>query len=86
MDASRLSRRPISIAFMPHQCPAPRAAFHGILKLRLPFALSHILAGLRIASGLAVIGAIVGEFITGAGIEADGPFSTACNDLTLGLI
>jgi NitT/TauT family transport system permease protein len=36
--------------------------------------LPHILTGLRIASGLAVIGAIVGEFITGAGIEADGPF------------
>jgi NitT/TauT family transport system permease protein len=45
---------------------ATRAAT--ILKLRLPFALPHILTGLRIASGLAVIGAIVGEFITGAGI------------------
>jgi len=39
-----------------------------LFKLRLPFALPHILTGLRIASGLAVIGAIVGEFITGAGI------------------
>jgi NitT/TauT family transport system permease protein len=45
---------------------ATRAAT--IFKLRLPFALPHILTGLRIASGLAVIGAIVGEFITGAGI------------------
>ena len=39
-----------------------------LLKLRLPFALPHILTGLRIAAGLAVIGAIVGEFITGNGI------------------
>ncbi|HVT91153.1 MAG TPA: ABC transporter permease [Tepidisphaeraceae bacterium] len=39
-----------------------------LLKLRLPFALPNILTGLRIAAGLAVIGAIVGEFITGAGI------------------
>ena len=39
-----------------------------LFKLRLPFALPHIMTGLRIASGLAVIGAIVGEFITGSGI------------------
>ncbi len=39
-----------------------------LLKLRLPYALPSILTGLRIAAGLAVIGAIVGEFITGAGI------------------
>lgn len=39
-----------------------------LLKLRLPFALPNILTGLRIAAGLAVIGAIVGEFITGGGI------------------
>src|SRR5213075_2138516 len=32
-------------------------------KLRLPAALPQILTGLRIAGGLAVIGAIVGEFI-----------------------
>src|SRR3954447_15336417 len=43
----------------------PQAA---LLKLRLPYALPSILTGLRIAAGLAVIGAIVGEFITGAGI------------------
>lgn len=34
-------------------------------KLRLPSALPNILTGLRIAGGLAVIGAIVGEFIGG---------------------
>lgn len=37
-------------------------------KLRLPFALPYIFTGLRISAGLAVIGAIIGEFITGAGI------------------
>jgi NitT/TauT family transport system permease protein len=37
-------------------------------KLRLPFALPAILTGLRVAGGLAVIGAIVGEFITGGGL------------------
>jgi NitT/TauT family transport system permease protein len=39
-----------------------------LFKLRLPFALPQVMTGLRIAAGLAVIGAIVGEFITGAGI------------------
>lgn len=39
-----------------------------LLKLRLPFALPSILTGLRVAGGLAVIGAIVGEFITGGGL------------------
>lgn len=39
-----------------------------LFKLRLPFAMPSILTGLRIAAGLAVIGAIVGEFITGEGI------------------
>lgn len=39
-----------------------------LLKLRLPFALPSILTGLRVAGGLAVIGAIVGEFIGGRGL------------------
>lgn len=39
-----------------------------LMKLRLPYALPNILTGLRIAAGLAVIGAIVGEFITGGGL------------------
>jgi NitT/TauT family transport system permease protein len=39
-----------------------------LLKLRLPSALPSIFTGLRIAAGLAVIGAIVGEFITGGGL------------------
>lgn len=36
-----------------------------LVKLELPGALPHIFTGLRIASGLAVIGAIVGEFVAG---------------------
>ena len=39
-----------------------------LFKLRLPFALPAIFTGLRVAGGLAVIGAIVGEFITGGGL------------------
>src|SRR5262249_5984204 len=38
-----------------------------LFKLRFPSALPQILTGLRVASGLAVIGAIVGEFIGGQG-------------------
>ncbi|MES2262507.1 MAG: ABC transporter permease [Pseudomonadota bacterium] len=41
------------------------------IRLRLPAALPHTLAGLRISAGLSVIGAIVGEFIIGSG-NADG--------------
>ena len=37
-------------------------------KLHLPWALPFILTGLRIAAGLAVIGAIVGEFVGGGGL------------------
>jgi len=39
--------------------------FDTLFKLDLPFALPSIATGLRIASGLAVIGAIVGEFVAG---------------------
>lgn len=39
-----------------------------LFKLSLPAALPQILTGLRVASGLAVIGAIVGEFIGGEGL------------------
>lgn len=37
-------------------------------KLRLPAALPHIMTGLRVAGGLAVIGAIAGEFVGGSGL------------------
>ncbi len=36
-----------------------------LLKLKFPSAIPNIVTGLRIASGLAVIGAIVGEFVAG---------------------
>jgi NitT/TauT family transport system permease protein len=39
-----------------------------LFKLRFPAALPQILTGLRVSSGLAVIGAIVGEFIGGEGL------------------
>jgi NitT/TauT family transport system permease protein len=39
-----------------------------LFHLRFPAALPQILTGLRVASGLAVIGAIVGEFIGGEGL------------------
>ncbi len=41
-------------------------------KLELPAALPHLFTGLRIASGLAVIGAIVGEFVAGFSEDAAG--------------
>lgn len=37
-------------------------------KLELPWALPSVLTGLRVAAGLAVIGAIVGEFVGGGGL------------------
>lgn len=41
-----------------------------MFKLRLPAALPNMMTGLRIGAGLAVIGAIVGEFIGGGGLGA----------------
>src|SRR5262249_46556419 len=38
-----------------------------LLWLRLPFSLPYMFTGLRISSGLSVIGAIVGEFLVGTG-------------------
>lgn len=39
-----------------------------LFQLRFPSALPQILGGFRISAGLAVIGAIVGEFISGSGL------------------
>jgi NitT/TauT family transport system permease protein len=39
-----------------------------LLKLKIPFALPQIFSGLKIAAGLAIVGAIVGEFIAGGGL------------------
>ncbi len=41
-------------------------------RLRLPSALPYFLAGLRISGGLALIGAIVAEFVAGTGGSASG--------------
>ena len=49
-------------------CLYDATAFDTLIKLRFPAALPQTLTGLRISSGLAVIGAIVGEFIGGDGI------------------
>ncbi len=38
-------------------------------KLRIPFAIGHLVLGTRISAGLAVIGAIVGEFFVGTQAE-----------------
>lgn len=46
--------------------------FQEIAWLRLPAALPYFLAGLRIAGGLALVGAVVAEFVTGAGGIASG--------------
>lgn len=45
---------------------APKATT--LFKLRIPFALPYIFSGLRIAAGLSVIGAVVGEFVGGGGL------------------
>jgi NitT/TauT family transport system permease protein len=42
-------------------------AWKTYIKLRMPSAMPHIIAGARISAGLAVIGAIVGEFFIGQG-------------------
>lgn len=39
-----------------------------LLKLSIPSAIPSIFAGLRVAAGLSVVGAIVGEFIAGGGL------------------
>lgn len=41
-------------------------------KLKFPSSLPHLLSGVRISSGLAVIGAIVGEFFAGYGADEHG--------------
>jgi NitT/TauT family transport system permease protein len=43
-----------------------------VFRLRLPAALPYFLAGLRVAGGLALVGAVVAEFVTGAGGMASG--------------
>jgi NitT/TauT family transport system permease protein len=41
--------------------------FQTLLRLRIPSALPYFFGGLRISSGLALIGAVIAEFVAGAG-------------------
>jgi NitT/TauT family transport system permease protein len=43
-----------------------------VMLLRLPAAIPYFLAGLRVSGGLALVGAVVAEFVTGAGGVASG--------------
>ncbi|MCX7373999.1 MAG: ABC transporter permease subunit, partial [Alphaproteobacteria bacterium] len=43
-----------------------------LMRLRLPTAMPFFLSGLRISGGLALIGAIVAEFVAGTGGRASG--------------
>lgn len=43
-----------------------------LLRLRIPSALPYFFAGLRVSSGLALIGAVVAEFVAGTGGTASG--------------
>jgi len=43
-----------------------------LIHLRLPAALPYFLGGLRISGGLALIGAVVAEFVAGTGGQASG--------------
>ena len=44
------------------------SSYQQLFHLRLPFAYPYFRAGLRIAIGLAIIGAIAGEFVGGGGL------------------
>ena len=43
-----------------------------LMRLRIPSALAYFFAGLRISSGLALIGAVVAEFVAGTGGRSSG--------------
>lgn len=45
---------------------------HTLLRLRIPSALPYFFGGLRISSGLALIGAVVAEFVAGTGGNSTG--------------
>jgi NitT/TauT family transport system permease protein len=46
--------------------------FKTLVKLRIPGALPYFFGGLRISSGLALIGAVVAEFVAGTGGRSSG--------------
>ncbi len=43
-----------------------------LFKLRIPYAVSHLVLGMRISAGLTVIGAIIGELFVGSGAKYAG--------------
>ncbi len=43
-----------------------------LIKLRIPNAISHLILGMRISSGMTVIGAIIGELFVGSGAKYAG--------------
>lgn len=43
-----------------------------LLKLRIPHAISNLITGIKVSAGLAVVGAIVGEYFTGLSGDAKG--------------
>ncbi|MFN7278458.1 MAG: ABC transporter permease, partial [Betaproteobacteria bacterium] len=54
-------------------CRPPGATRWQVLtRLRVPSALPYFFAGLRVSSGLALIGAVVAEFVAGTGGTASG--------------
>lgn len=46
------------------------SAIKTLFKLRLPWAYTHIFAGLKISAGLSIVGAVAGEFVAGGGLGA----------------
>ncbi|HBE68038.1 MAG TPA: hypothetical protein DDW52_07795 [Planctomycetaceae bacterium] len=50
--------------------------FQTFLRLRIPSALHHFVLGLRISAGLSVIGAVVGDFFVGGGLDGLGSIMT----------
>lgn len=46
--------------------------WHTLVRLRIPSALPYFFAGLRVSGGLALIGAVVAEFVAGTGGTASG--------------
>ena len=69
-DARAAQRRPRACSTS-SGCAA-RAAGRCCVRLRVPSALPYFFGGLRIASGLALIGAVVAEFVAGTGGQGAG--------------
>ncbi|HEY7578769.1 MAG TPA: ABC transporter permease subunit [Acetobacteraceae bacterium] len=68
--AAGLSSAPAELADLFHLYGAGRIAT--LRLLRLPAAVPYFLAGLRISGGLALVGAVVAEFVAGSGGFASG--------------